>query len=177
MQDKVKKVKLLVLDCDGVLTPGFFYYGIPQELKSFNTKDGLGLVMFQTFGYQVAIITGKQSEALSQRCQNLGIKHLFQGVKNKLKRLDNLRQQLKIDWENICYVGDDLNDYLCLNSAGFSVCPADANQFLKDKVDYVCCCAGGQGCVREVIDYILKSKNELEDAQNKFIENLSACSD
>jgi len=177
MQSKAKQVKLLVLDCDGVLTPGFFYYGFPDEVKQFNTKDGLGLVMFRQMGYDVAVITGKKSQSLMQRCEDLGIKHLFQGVKNKLKKLNTLRSEIGIAWEEICYIGDDLNDYQCLKEAGFGVCPADANEFLQDKVDYVCSCSGGKGCVREAIDYILKSKNELKNAQNNFIKNLSACSD
>ncbi len=173
MRRKAKHIKLLVLDCDGVLTQGHFYYGHPDEVKDFNTKDGLGIAMFQQYGYSIAIITGKKSEALEKRCQDLGIKLLFQGVKNKLKVLNDIRIELSLDWENIAYIGDDLNDFQCLSKAKFSACPADANQFLFSKVDYVCDKTGGKGCVREVIDYILKSKKELKDAQNSFIKSLS----
>ncbi len=174
MQSKVNKIKLLVLDCDGVLSPGFFYYGFPEKIKCFNTKDGLGIAMFQQIGYTVAIITGKESEALAKRCKDLKIKYLFQAVRDKLKVLKKLKEELGLSWENIAYVGDDLNDYQCLTKANFSVCPADANEFLLDKVDYVCNKGGGKGCVREVIDYILNSKEELENAQNIFIKSLSS---
>ena len=129
------------------------------------------------FGYKVAVITGRESGALAQRCSDLKIEYLFQGVRNKLAVLTKLKDKLKISLEEICYVGDDLNDFECLQSVGFGVCPANANFFLKDKVDYVCQTDGGKGCVREVIDYILEAKNELKDAQENFIKNLSAVSD
>ncbi len=173
MQSKLNSIKLLVSDCDGVLTNGLYYYGLKNiVVKNFHTQDGLGINMFQNFGYIFAIITGKNSLSLKQRCEDLGIKYLYQGIKNKLEILENLRIDLKLSWENIAYIGDDLNDLQCLEKSAFSACPADANKTILDKVDFICTRNGGYGCVREVIDFTLKGKNELEDAQNKFIKSL-----
>ncbi len=174
MQRKLKSIKLLVSDCDGVLTNGLYYYGLQDlTVKTFHTQDGLGINMFQNFGYKFAVITGKTSVALQQRCEDIGVKYLYQKIKNKVEILDSLRIKLNLDWENIAYIGDDLNDLKCIELSGFTACPADSNKKILNTVDFVCSKAGGYGCVREVIDFILEEKKELADAQNKFIESLS----
>ena len=147
------KIKLLAMDVDGTLTDGRIYIGPEGEvMKAFDVKDGYGIVQFKKNGGIPVIITGRQSKIVEQRCKELGIKELHQGVSDKLACLKEIVDQYGLTSEEVAYIGDDLNDLECLNYAGLSACPADAVQSVKEKVDYICRCVGGNGAVREFID-------------------------
>ena len=160
MIEKLKNldIKLLILDVDGVLTDGNIYYaddGI--QIKSFNVKDGFGLRQLIKNNIEIAIISGKKSQATQIRMNDLGIEHVHLGITDKLKPFEELKKQLKINNENIAYIGDDLPDIAVMEQIGFSVAVADAVPEVLEIADYVTTLDGGDGAVREVCDLILKS--------------------
>ena len=169
------QIKLLILDCDGVLSDGKVIYGDNEiELKSFSAKDGLGIRMLSFSDIKVAIITGRESQALFRRCKDLRIEYLFQKVRNKLVKVQEILEELKLTWQNVAYMGDDWNDYPALKKAYFSAVPNDANEDIKTKVDFIANSKGGEGAVREFIDFILKKQGKYEKAVAAFIEHLES---
>ena len=168
------KITLLILDCDGVLTDGKIYYDDHlAETKAFNVKDGLGLKLLKFTNIEVAVITGRKSELLAQRCRDLSIKHLYQKVRNKLKCADSLRKKLGLEWDQIAYVGDDWNDYPVIQKVAISASPQDAFDDFKDKVDFVCKRKGGDGAIREFIIHILKEQNRYDQVLADFYNYLT----
>jgi len=156
-------IKLIVLDVDGCLSDGKLIYandGI--ESKSFNVKDGLGITTWLKIGFDVAIITGRKSLIVEKRANELGIKHLFQGIKNKKNILDSLLKSLNLSYSEVAAIGDDLNDYNMLSLVGNSFTPANGVDEIKDIVDTILSHNGGDGAVREMID-ILVLKNGKKD--------------
>jgi len=169
------QIKLLILDCDGVLSDGKVVYGDNEiELKSFSAKDGLGIRMLSFSEIKVAIITGRESQALIRRCKDLRIEYLFQKTRNKLVKTEEILKELKLTWQNVAYMGDDWNDYPALKKAYFSAVPNDANEDIKTKVDFIANSKGGEGAVREFIDFILKKQGKYEKAVADFIEHLES---
>ena len=149
-------IKLLVMDVDGTLTDGRIYIGNDGEaMKTFDVKDGYGIVQFKKAGGIPVIITGRNSRIVMNRCHELGITELYQGINNKLECLKKLTERYSLTQEEIACIGDDLNDLACLEYAGLSACPSDALSLVKSKVDYVCECRGGRGAVREFIDWFM----------------------
>ena len=149
-------IKMLVMDVDGTLTDGKIYMSANGELiKAFNIKDGYALVHLREYGIEPVIITGRSSEIVKNRCSELKIKELYQGIENKGLKLRELCEKYSIDLKQVAYIGDDLNDMPCIQICGFSASPADAMKIVRDKVDFVCEAKGGEGAVREFIDYIL----------------------
>lgn len=156
---KAKKIKLAAFDIDGVMTDGsLFYTDSGEEFKAFNAKDGLGLSMLLKAGIKTAIITAKNSASVQKRAEVLSISKLFMGQKNKILALNELVEEFKISKEEILYMGDDLPDLETLLAVGFSACPKDAVNEVINSVDFVCKKNGGKGAVREVCDFLLKSK-------------------
>lgn len=152
------RIKLLAMDVDGTLTDGRIYIGADGEvMKAFDVKDGYGIVNFRNTGGIPAIITGRQSRIVEQRCRELGITELHQGVSDKLSSLMELADKYHLEAEQIAYIGDDINDLACMNYAGFSACPSDAAAAVKTAAGFVCNTPGGRGCVREFLDLILRS--------------------
>lgn len=149
-------IKLLVMDVDGTLTDGRIYTGSQGEMmKAFNVKDGYGIAhILPSFGIEPVIITGRSSEIVRQRAEELKIDLLYQGVSDKLEQLKKLTEEKHIQKEEIAYIGDDLNDLDCIKYCGYTACPSDAIADVIDSVDYVCKHSGGQGAVREFIDYL-----------------------
>ena len=155
----LRRIRLLLLDVDGVMTDGGIYYsGRGEELKRFNTKDGYGIVKVQRNGVKVGIITGRVSTIVKVRAKELGITELYQNLDNKLEAYTKIKKKLGITDDEIAYVGDDEPDLPVLNCAGFSAAPADAMPQVISRVDYVCKRSGGDGAVREVIDLILAAR-------------------
>lgn len=147
------KYKMLVMDVDGTLTDGKLYIGAQGEMmKAFNVKDGYGIVEYRKRGGIPVIITGRQSRIVEERCKELGITELFQGVEDKLAKLKEIADTYQISKEEIAYIGDDINDMECMHYTGLSACPHDAIQDVRNNVDYVCETDGGNGAVRELID-------------------------
>lgn len=168
------KIKILVLDCDGVLTDGRIIYGCDgEEMKNFDAHDGMGFLLMRYSCLQPVVITGRSSAALERRCKDLGINHLYQGVANKLQVLAELLKEHKLSLDNVVYVGDDWNDIPCMFRSALSMCPADAMPDIKKLSDVVLQCSGGRGAVRECIEMILKNKGIYEQAVAAFLADRS----
>ena len=156
-------IKLIVLDVDGCLTDGKLIYsqdGI--ESKNFSVKDGLGISSWVKLGNQVAIITGRNSKIVKNRAQELGIQHLFQGIKDKDRVFKELVKSLNLSFEDVGVIGDDLNDFNMLNLAGRSFTPSDGVKEIKNIVDTVLLKSGGNGAVREMIDILVDENSQRE---------------
>ncbi len=170
-----KDIKLIILDCDGVLTDGAIIYNEQRvESKHFNAKDGLGIRMAMEWGIEVAIITGRSSELLAQRCSDLRITHLYQSIRHKFKATEELLEKLGLTWENTAIMGDDWNDMPMLEKAGISSTPSDAFPDIKSRVDLVMEREGGKGAVRELIEWILKEQGCYEEAVQKLLDRFMA---
>ncbi len=157
-------IELIVLDVDGCLTDGkIIYTAQGDEMKAFHVKDGLAIVSWMKLGHDVAIITGRNSEVVVRRSKELGIVHLFQGVKDKERILNELRLKLHLRWEQVAVIGDDLNDYGMLQRAGLSFTPKDGSIYIQECAHYTLNRRGGEGAVREMIEYVLKENGEEDD--------------
>lgn len=152
----LSKIKVIVLDVDGTLTDGGVYIDSNGfETKKFNIKDGGGIALATRAGYEFMILTGRKSYCVEKRAQELKIKHLFQGVDNKIDVLEKFLAENNLTSENIAYMGDDFNDLDCMNHAGFVACPADAMQCVKEVADYITEHNGGYGAVRDFCELLL----------------------
>lgn len=152
----IENIKMLVMDVDGTLTDGKIYYGNDGELfKAFDVRDGYRLVKCEEYGIITAIITGKTSKIVEGRARDLKIKEVHQGVSNKIEVLKTLINKYNLDKSQVAYIGDDVNDIECMQYCGFSACPADAIDEVKNTVDYICKNIGDHGAVRELIDRII----------------------
>jgi 3-deoxy-D-manno-octulosonate 8-phosphate phosphatase (KDO 8-P phosphatase) len=147
---------LLVLDVDGVLTDGRLYFGPRGEaLKAFNVRDGFGLVQLKRAGVEVAVISGRRSGAVSARCRELGVRHVHQGVSDKLAVLKRLCARLQLAPRDCACVGDDLPDIPLMRAVALGFAVADAHPQVRRAADVVTRRAGGRGAVREVCDRLL----------------------
>ncbi|UIR30981.1 HAD-IIIA family hydrolase [Priestia flexa] len=168
----MKKIKLIVLDVDGVMTDGSLYLGTNNlEYKRFNAQDGMGITLAHYAGIKTAIITGRQSESVAMRSKELKISYVFQGISNKLEVLANLVEEINIKMEEVCYMGDDINDIPILNCVGISCAPSNAVDIVKSSVDFVTQKTGGNGAVREMIEKVLSNETNLEKLINDFLFN------
>lgn len=150
-----QNIKLLALDVDGVLTDGSISYTDDgKEIKTFNAKDGQGIVNLTKLGIKVAIITARTSPIVQKRASDLGIQYVFQGASNKLEKLEYLKTTLGITNEQIAYMGDDLPDIPILQIAGIKACPNDAIDEVKRICNFKSTKNGGRGAVRELADLI-----------------------
>jgi 3-deoxy-D-manno-octulosonate 8-phosphate phosphatase (KDO 8-P phosphatase) len=164
------KIKMIVLDVDGVLTDGTIYIGSDgTEFKKFNVKDGMGISLARFAGIQFAIITGRSSNALSIRANELKIDYLYQGISNKMKALNELMLSLNLSKEEVCYMGDDINDLIVIKNVGISFAPNDAVEFIKENVTYVTNANGGHGAVREMVEVILKGHSNYRELVNEYL--------
>ncbi len=171
MKDRLKKIKLLLLDVDGVLTDGRIIYSSDgTETKAFDVKDGHGLKMLQRAGIEVGIITGRESSVVAHRAKELGINILYQGVKDKLIPFNEILKNHSISGADIAYVGDDIVDLPILLRVGFSATVADALPEVRVRVDYVTERAGGKGAVREICDLILKEAGLWDNVTAKYFQ-------
>jgi YrbI family 3-deoxy-D-manno-octulosonate 8-phosphate phosphatase len=159
--EKLKNIKLLVLDVDGTLTNSQVYYSKNgEELKAFSIRDGMGIELWHRAGFQCAILTSESSPIVEARAKKLKFEYIVLGSRNKKQDLEDLSVKSGIKLAEIAYVGDDVNDLQALEIAGVSACPADSVDIVCDIVDYVCKNNGGGGAVRELIDLILKSQEK-----------------
>jgi 3-deoxy-D-manno-octulosonate 8-phosphate phosphatase (KDO 8-P phosphatase) len=155
-------VRLAVFDVDGVLTDGTLTYddrGV--EYKSFHTQDGLGLKLLQQAGVTVAVISARNSDIVTRRMRELGIKHVYQGSDDKLHVLRELLRNLQVDVTETAYTGDDLPDVPPMRLAGFAVAVQNAVAAVRQYAHWVTSRPGGQGAVREICDFILSSQGKL----------------
>jgi 3-deoxy-D-manno-octulosonate 8-phosphate phosphatase (KDO 8-P phosphatase) len=152
-------IRLLVLDVDGVLTDGRLYFGPRGEaLKAFHVRDGVGLQQLQRAGFKVAVISGRRSPMVAARCRELGVRHVLQGVGDKLAALRRLCARLRLTPAACACVGDDLPDVPLMRAAALSFAVADAHRVARRAADVVTRLPGGRGAVREVCDHLLALK-------------------
>ena len=154
-------IRLLVLDVDGVLTDGRLYFdNNGNETKAFNTRDGLGMKALQGSGIEVAVITGRESAIVSQRMQQLGIRHVYQGREDKLNAFNHLLDATGFNAEQVCFAGDDWLDLPILIRAGLAVTVADADEYVKQHVHWITRRKGGEGAVREICNLLLSAQGK-----------------
>lgn len=162
-------IKLVLLDVDGTLTDGGIYRGNNgEELKRFNVKDGYVIVNAQKLGIEFGIITGRKSELVEIRSNELKIKYLYQGISEKTVILKEIMQKTELKKEEIAYMGDDLNDILIMKQSGLTGTPKDAADEVIQIADFVSEKNGGSGAVREFVEYILKKDGKWET----FLKNV-----
>ena len=165
----MKDIKFLVLDVDGTLTDGKIYVDDKDNsFKAFNVTDGFALVNWLKLGGEVAILTGKKSNIVERRAKELGIKYIIQGSKNKKQDLKNLLKELNITFENVAYMGDDLNDLGVMKSVGFSACPKDSVQEVLEITNFISSKNGGDGAVREFLEHIMKKNGMWKKILEKY---------
>lgn len=158
--EAARKVRLLLLDCDGVLTDGRLYFSANgQELKVFDVQDGQGIVNWIRTGFRVGIISGRNSPIVKQRADELGIDLVFQGVKNKLETAQQIFLETGITAEETVFVGDDTPDIDLMQHVALGVAVANAVDAVKAAANHVTASTGGRGAVREVIDLLLAQKS------------------
>lgn len=158
LNERLAKIKLLAMDCDGVLTDAGMYYGEGgEELKKFNTRDGMGLAMLREKGIKTAIITGEDSLAVKWRAEKLKIDDLYMGVNDKSSVIFELSIKYCLNPGQIAYIGDDINDLAAFDMVGLKFAVNDAESSLKEKADHVLQACGGKGAVREICNMMIYS--------------------
>lgn len=163
------KINTIFLDVDGTLTNGKVYLDNQKnELKAFDVKDGLIIVAALELGYEVIIMTGRKSEVVARRAAELGIKEYYQGVRDKKGALEKLMKKKGITYQNLAYLGDDLNDLAVMKKARFAACPANAAQEIKSVSDFISEFKGGEGAVREILTRLLKRKGDYQQVLELF---------
>lgn len=146
---------VFAIDVDGTLTDvGMYYTEAGEAMKRFNTRDAFGMRRLADLGVILVIVSSEDSPIVLARARKLGIKHVYTGVENKELLMDKLLKELGFSWDQLAFIGDDLNDLGVLKRAGFSACPCDAAPEVTKNVDYVCHKAGGYGAVREICDFL-----------------------
>ena len=167
---RAKRIKLLVLDVDGVLTDGRLYFDANGvEIKSFDSQDGHGIKMLRQTGVEVAIITGRTSKIVEIRSANLGITQLIQGREDKKVALMEMTKNQNICADQIAYVGDDLPDLPAIRYTGLGIAVANAHAFVKANANWTTDNSGGRGAVREVCDFIMDSQDNLDKALQEYL--------
>ncbi|VFP86516.1 3-deoxy-manno-octulosonate-8-phosphatase KdsC [Candidatus Erwinia haradaeae] len=159
---KAKQIELLICDVDGVMSNGMIYQGNNgEEFKTFHVRDGYGIHCLLTSQIEVAVITGRQSKLLRDRCSALGIKYLYEDQSDKIQPFHLILKTLKLNVHQVAYIGDDLADWSVMAQVGLSITVSDAHPILLAKADYITRIAGGHGAVREICDLILISKDKM----------------
>ena len=170
--ERLKRIKLLAMDVDGVLTDGSMIFGSKEEIKVFNALDGLGITLAIEIGLEIAWITGNKSESVAKRAEALGVTNLFLGARYKSVAIEELARRKGLKTEEIAYIGDDLNDLPAMKTAGVAFAVANASPEAKAAVDFVTEKSGGHGAVREAIEMILKAQDRWEEGIQAFLNRL-----
>lgn len=154
------RVRLLSMDCDGVLTDGGLYYGDDGRiLRKFNVKDGVGLQQVLAAGIEIAVVSAGRTDSIRHRCAHLGIRHVFMDAEDKLATLSGLCRGLGLDLAQAAHIGDDLNDIPVLRSVGLAFSVADGADAARAEAAYITGKGGGAGAVREVCDLLLAARS------------------
>lgn len=168
--EKAKKLKLLILDVDGVLTDGrLFFDGEGNEYKAFHSRDGHGIKLLRQTGVDVAVISGRKSTSVALRMKNLGIEHVYQGHEHKVAAFNEIIEKVGITHEQVAYVGDDLLDLPIMRRVGLAIAVNDANFAVKQRADWCTTLSGGQGAVREVCDLIMQAQGSFDEVLNAYL--------
>ena len=156
-KELLKKITTFILDVDGVLTDsGMYYTENGDELKKFNTRDGKGIEILKKHKIKTAIVTSENTSIVKKRGNKIGVDFIFQGIQNKLELVKKLCEEQKIKLSEVAFIGDDLNDLNLLKHVGFSACPSDAVDKIKNISDYICSKKGGDGCMREFAEKFIQ---------------------
>ena len=171
IERRARRVKLLLMDCDGVLTDGrITLVGDAEEEKSFHTRDGHGIVMLQRAGLRTGIISGRTSAAVVRRAADLRIEFVRQGSLNKVEQFDEVLAAAGVAAEETAFVGDDVVDIPLMRRSGLAVAVADATPETRAAAHYVTHLPGGHGAVREVCELILKAQGRWEELMKRYVE-------
>ena len=171
VERRASHIKLLLMDCDGVLTDGrVWLLDNGDEHKSFNTHDGLGLSLLHRAGVKSGIISGRSSHAVTRRASELGIEFVRQGDPHKIEAFEEVLRQAGVDEKEVAFVGDDLTDIPIMRRAELAVSVADAVAEARSVAHYVTQAKGGRGAVREVIEIILKSQGRWNDLVGEYLK-------
>ncbi|MBF6648607.1 3-deoxy-manno-octulosonate-8-phosphatase KdsC [Methylobacter sp. BlB1] len=169
--EKAKKLKLLILDVDGVLTDGkLFFDNEGNEYKAFHARDGHGIKLLRQTGVEVAVISGRKSNSVALRMKSLGIEYVYQGHENKIAAFDEIIDKLRITPDQAAHVGDDLLDLPIMTRVGLAIAVDDANFAVKQHADWCTTLPGGHGAVREVCDLIMQAQGRFEDVVNAYLK-------
>ncbi len=167
--EQAKQVRLVIFDVDGVLTDGSLIMGDDgQEYKAFNAKDGHGMKMLQASGVEVGIISARNSRVVSLRMENLGIQHVYQGQRDKLKAFANLKKKLRLEQNQIAYVGDDLLDLCIMRKVGLAIAVQDASPEVIAQAHWQTIASGGRGAAREICELIMRSQDNFDRIVAKY---------
>ncbi len=169
LRERALKIKLLLLDVDGVLTDGRLYYtSRGEEIKVFNVRDGLGIKLAQRAGIRIGVISGRNSEALINRLRELKVDEVHLGYNQKLPVLEDIINRLSLSLEEIAFLGDDYVDLPILRRVGFPMAVVDAPEEIKEHALYITNSKGGHGAVRDAIEFILKLRGQWEEVISQY---------
>jgi 3-deoxy-D-manno-octulosonate 8-phosphate phosphatase (KDO 8-P phosphatase) len=168
-KERAQKIRMILMDVDGTLTDGTLLI-LPdgEELKSYNVKDGTGILLAYLAGLKTGIITGKTSKSLEIRAEKLKIIEIYQGILDKKKALDAILEKHKLTLEQVAYIGDDVGDLEVIKCVGLAGAVSDAHPEIKKHSHFICSNAGGKGAVREFIDFILEVQDKWEIIQSNI---------
>jgi 3-deoxy-D-manno-octulosonate 8-phosphate phosphatase (KDO 8-P phosphatase) len=168
--EKARQLKLLILDVDGVLTDGrLFFDDNGREYKCFNARDGHGIKLLRQTGVEVAVISGRKSNSVALRMQNLGIAHVYQGHENKIAAFTEVLEKTGVQASQAAHVGDDLLDLPIMQRVGLAVAVSDANYAVKQHADWCTEMPGGLGAVREVCDLIMNAQGTFDGILQQYL--------
>ena len=173
IRERARRIRLFLMDCDGVLTDGSLHYtsqtaSVPEAIKVFHIHDGQGMRLAAQAGLKLGIVSGRESAALAHRAQEMKVNHLHQGVSNKLSVYEQIRSAERLEDKQIAYIGDDLPDLAPMLRAGLSIAVADAVAEIRDCAHFVTVKNGGRGAVREAIELILKAQGSWDALLKQF---------
>ncbi|GAA4827265.1 KdsC family phosphatase [Algivirga pacifica] len=178
ISEKLKKIKAIAFDIDGVLTDGKVIYlqeaqpestSTTKEIKNFNVKDGFIIVQMKKMGFIVGAITGRNSAVVRHRSKELNLSFHYHGSKRKTTHYEEIKKQFNLKDEEIAYLGDDIPDLGILTKCGLSCSPADAPAYVRHRVDYVTQAVGGEGVLREIGDMILIAQGKMDQLIEQYI--------
>ena len=174
VQKRASRIKLLLMDCDGVLTDGrIWIFENGEEQKGFHTRDGLGIDLLHRAGLRSGIISGRTSTAVQKRAQGLGMSFVVQGCEFKQKAYTEILEQAGVENLEVAYIGDDLNDIPLMIQSGLGVAVADAAHETREHAHYITNAAGGFGAVREVVELILKAQGRWDEMIRLFTHKIN----
>lgn len=161
--NSLSNIKLWVIDVDGTLTDGGIYYDEHgNEMKKFSTKDAAGFFALHELNIKTMILTGRKCVATERRAKELKVDYIEQDVKDKILYLQNFLNKNQMQFNQVAYIGDDLNDFAVMSRCGFKGCPADSCREIRDIADYISPITGGQGVARDIIEFVLREQRLWE---------------
>ena len=168
--EKAAQIRLLIFDVDGVLTDGSLFLGDDgQEYKAFHSRDGHGIKMLLSQGVEVAIITGRTSEVVRHRMENLGVTRLYQGQHDKTQAFRQLLEELQLSAAQVAYVGDDVVDLPVMRQVGLAIAVQDAHPLVKQHAHWQTPSGGGRGAARDVCEMLLEAMGKLDEEMAKYL--------